>query len=147
MTKQNLERTEITVHHIQDIDDEIFAKDLNLDNIGESELDSMVESFNNRLQTTLDSHAPEIRKIITTRPKNPWFTPELKLQKQAVRYREKAWRKYKEQHHWQTLQTEHNKYKSLLKSIKRKTLTEKVDKCRHGTKGLYALVANLTGTK
>ena len=107
----------------------------------------MVESFKNRLQTTLDSHAPEISKIITTRPKNPWFTPQLKVQKQAVRCREKAWRKYKEQHHWQALQTEHNKYKSLLKSIKRKTLTERVDECRHDTKGLYVLVANLTGTK
>ena len=107
----------------------------------------MVESFNNRLQSTLDSHAPEIKKIITTRPKNPWFTPELKLQNQAVRCREKAWRKYKEQHHWQALQTECNKYKSLLKSIKRKTLIEKVDECRHDTKGLYSLVAILTGTK
>ena len=113
----------------------------------DSELDNTVESFNNRLQATLDSHAPEISKITTTRPKNPWFTPELKLQKQSVRYREKAWRKYKEQHDWQALQTECNKYKSLLKSIKRKTLTEKVDDCRHDTKGLYALVANLTGTK
>ena len=45
------------------------------------------------------------------------------------------------------MQTECNKYKSLLKSIKRKTLTERVDECRHDTKGLYALVANLTGKK
>ena len=107
----------------------------------------MVESFNNRLQTTLDSHAPEISKIITTRPKNPWFTPELKFQKQSVRHREKAWRKYGEQHQCQALQTECNKYKSLLKSIKRKTLTERADDCRHDTKSLYALVANLTSTK
>ena len=147
VTKQNMERKEITFHLIKDIDYEIFAKGLHLDNIQESELDSMVESFNNRLQTTLDSHAPEIRKIITTRPKNLWFTPELKLQKQAVRCREKAWRKYKEQHHWQALQTKCNKYKSLLKSIKRKTLTERVDECRHDTKSLYTLVANLTSTK
>ena len=81
VTKQNMERREITFHNIKDINYEIFAKDLHLDNIEESKLDSMVASFNNRLQTTLDSHAPEIRKIITTRPKNPWFTPELKLQK------------------------------------------------------------------
>ena len=45
------------------------------------------------------------------------------------------------------MQTECNKYKSLLKSIKRKILIEKVDDCRHDTKGFYALVANLTGTK
>ena len=120
-----MEWKEITFRRIKDIDYEIFAKDLYLDNIEENELDSMVESFNNRLQSTLDCHAPEIKKIITTRPKNPWFTPELKLQKQAVRCREKAWTKYKEQHHWQALQTECNKYKSLLKSIKRKTLIEK----------------------
>ena len=80
VTKQNMERKEITYRRIKDIDYENFAKDLYLDNIEENELDSMVESFNNRLQTTLDSHAPEIKKIITTRPKNPWFTPELKLQ-------------------------------------------------------------------
>ena len=147
VTKQNMERKEITFRHIKDIDYAIFAKDLYLDNIEENELDSMVESFNNRLQSTLDSQAPQIKKIITTRPKNPWFTPELKLQKQAVRCREKAWRKYKEQHHWQALQTECNKYKSLLKSIKRKTLIKKVDECRHDTKGLHSLVANLTGTK
>ena len=146
VTKQHMERKEITFHWTKDIDYESFTNDLHLDDIEESKLDSMVESFNNRLQTTLDSHAPEISKIITTRSKNPWFTPELKLQKQSVRCREKAWRKYKE-HHWQALQTEHNKYKSLLKSIKRKTLTEKIDDCRNDTKGLYALVANLTGTK
>ena len=147
VTKQHMERKEITFHHTKDIDYEIFTKDLHLDDIEESELDSMVESFNNRLQTTLDSHAPEISKIITARPTNPWFTPELKLQKESVRHREKAWRKYKEQRHWQALQTECNKYKSLLKSIKRKTLTEMVDDCRHDTKGLYALGANLTSTK
>ena len=72
-----MERKEITFHCIKDIDYENFSKDLCLDNIEESELDSTVESFNNRLQITLDSHAPEISKIITTRPKNPWFTPEL----------------------------------------------------------------------
>ena len=66
----------------------------------------------------------------------PLVTPELKLLKQSVRCREKAWRKYKEQHHWQALQTECNKYKSLLKSIKRKTLIERVDDCRHDTKGI-----------
>ena len=147
VTKQNMEMKEITFPCIKDIDYELFAKDLHLDNIEESELDSMVESFNKRLQTTLDSHTPEIRKIITTRPKNPWFTPELKLQKQAVRCREKAWRKYKEQHHWPALQTECNTYKLLLKSIKRKKLTERVGECRHDTKDLYVLVANLTDTK
>ena len=61
VTKQNMERKDITFRHIKDIDYEIFAKDLHLDNIEESELDSMVESFNNSLQTTLDSHAAEIR--------------------------------------------------------------------------------------
>ena len=79
VTKQHMERKEITFHRIKDIDYEIFTKELHLDNIKESKLDSMVESFNNSLQTTLDSHAPDISKIITTRPKNPWFTPELKL--------------------------------------------------------------------
>ena len=45
------------------------------------------------------------------------------------------------------MQTEHNKYKSLLKSIKRKKLTERVDECRHDTKGFHTLIANLTSTK
>ena len=85
VTKQHMERKEIMFCCTKDIDYEIFTKDLHLDYIKESELDSMVESFNNRLQTTLDSHAPEISGIITIRPKNPWFTPELKLQKQTVR--------------------------------------------------------------
>ena len=101
-----MERKEITFHCIKNIDYESFTKHLHLDDIEESKLDSMVQSFNNRLQTTLDSHAPEISKIITSRPKKPWFTPELKLQKQSVRHREKAWRKYGKQHHWQALQTE-----------------------------------------
>ena len=85
-----MERKEITFRCIKDVDYEIFAKDLHLDNIEESELDSMVGSFNNRLQTTLDSHAPEIRKIHYNQTKEPLFTPELKLQKQVVRHREKA---------------------------------------------------------
>ena len=85
-----MEWKEITFCCIKNIDYESFTKDLHLDDIEESELDSMVESFNNKLQTTLDSHASEISKIITTRPKNPWFTLELKFQKQSVRCREKA---------------------------------------------------------
>ena len=40
VTKQNMERKEITFCHIKDIDYEIFAKDLYLDNIEENELDS-----------------------------------------------------------------------------------------------------------
>ena len=76
-----MERKQITFCCITNIDYKSFTKDLHLDDIEESDLDSMVESFN-RLQTTLDSHAPEISKIIKTRPRNLWFTPELKLQKQ-----------------------------------------------------------------
>ena len=57
VTKQHMERKEITFCCTKDIDYEILTKDLHLDDIEESELDIMVESFNNRLQTTLDSHA------------------------------------------------------------------------------------------
>ena len=90
VNKQHMERKEITFCHTKDIDYEIFTKDLHMDDIKGSELDSMVESFNNSLQTTLDFHAPAISRIIITKPKNPWFTPKLKLQKQTVRCMEKA---------------------------------------------------------
>ena len=56
-------------------------------------LDGLIERYNTTLTSLLNDHAPIRKKAVTLRPANPWFTPEIQMEKVTRRRLERRWRK------------------------------------------------------
>ena len=56
-----------------------------------TDLDVLVDVYNNTLSKTLDEHAPEIDRTIKLRPHAPWYNDSLKSAKQVRRRLERKW--------------------------------------------------------
>ena len=105
----------------------------------------MIVDLEKQLKLVLDEMAPEKTKAILVRPTNPWFTEDVKTQKRLMRNRERKWRKYKLQSNWIAFKAEHNKYRAMLRSIRKTTLSDKVNECEQDTKKLYAFINSIVG--
>ena len=103
MPQRDIIKKSVTFRKIKDIDAAQVAKDVvkhPLLNIEDQidDIDILVTTLETALRESLDSHAPEKSKVRTCRPKCTWYTDDLKHQKGVVRYRERIWRKYREDH-------------------------------------------------
>ena len=77
-------------------------------------LDNLVERLETALSESLDVHAPKVDKTINVRRRCPWFTDEIKNQKQFLRRCDKIWHKYQQDHQWVVHKAEKGKYNQLL---------------------------------
>ena len=94
--KPPLEKIDITYRNLKRIDYSRFReeiKDLKLMHEKTLSLNDLVERYNTKLASLLNNHAPVRNKVVTLRPKSPWFTPEIKDQKAKLRRLERRWRK------------------------------------------------------
>ena len=110
------------------------------------DIDTLVTNLETALRESLDSHAPEKSKVITCRPKCPWYTDDLKHQKGVVRCREKIWRKYKEDHQWTAYKIEKRKYNNTLCESKQINILNKVNQCNRDMRQLFRLVSEITSS-
>lgn len=82
---------------INNINKEDFRRDLqdSLSEalVGETSVDSMTESYNSTLCSSLNEHAPETLREISLRPKAPWYTDSLRDLKRNKRHLERKWLK------------------------------------------------------
>ena len=62
-----------------------------------------------------------------------------------MRNRERKWRKYKLQSNWISFKAEHNKYRAMLRSIRKTTLSDKVNEHEQDTRKLYAFINSIIG--
>ena len=64
---------------------------VNLDDGNVTEdLDQMVTTLENNLSNLLEKHTPEATKTVTIKPKRPWYSKQVEIQKE-VRRHEKLW--------------------------------------------------------
>ena len=108
--------------------------------------DTLVTNLETALGESLDSYAPEKSKVITCRPKCPWYTDDLKHQKGVVRCREKICRKYREDHQWTTYKIEKRKYSNMLFESKQVNISNKVNQCNRDMRQLFRLVSEITSS-
>ena len=119
---------------------------LNLDSLHSCEhLDDLLDQFNHTLTTTLDEFAPLQTKMVTKRPRQPWFTQDLNILKRNKRRAEKTWRKHGHGHDhlWKSFVEQRTIFVKALKSSKKQILSAKVQECGIDTKKLYQLVNHL----
>ena len=116
-------------------------------NMADDEYSEFVLRFNNSLMNSLNDLAPQLTKMVTYRPKFPWFTEEVRQIKCRLHRSEKLWRKYREPDLWKAYISVRHEYKELLNKMKMEVISNKVKECRSDSHKLYALVNNLLGTK
>ena len=80
-----------------------FIEDLNLDEFPETDnINTLVNTLERKMKESLDDNTPETSQRISVRPKNPWFSDDLREQKRLIRQIEKKWRKYQMEAQWYT---------------------------------------------
>ena len=104
-----------------------------------NDLSELVGAIKNNMQKTLNSQAPFKKKQLPVSTRVPWFTNELKQQKQTVRYREWIWRQYRAEHQWTALKTERKKYIAMIRRAKTHTLSSQIIDAGKHTKKLCSL--------
>ena len=107
-------------------------------------LDEMVTYFDSGLKLITDKLAPEKKIKIPLRPKQPWYTSELRTLKSKVRKLEKKWLKYKLDCLCVAWKKARNSYYVHLNNSKKGTLRLKILDCHDDSKKLHKLVNNLT---
>ena len=103
----------INVRKLRGLDYDRLIEDMHIsDLLSISDFRELVNNMNKNFQEALDKQAPIKKKQLPIRIRVPWYTNELKQQKQTVRRRERIWRKYRANHHWLALKDERKKIHS-----------------------------------
>ena len=96
LAKPAFKRKEIAYRNLKRINFDRFREDIINSALMESDtlsLDGLIERYNTTLTSLLNDHAPIRKKVVTLRPANPWFTPEIQMEKVTRRRLERRWRK------------------------------------------------------
>ena len=116
ITRNEVKHKSVTFRKIKAINRDQFMSDLKFDVYPDNSTNDLASILEYELERVLDLHAPVQTLSISSRKKNPWFTPEVKRQKHLVRRKEKIWRKCQQDHQFGALCVQTNKYRELLKS-------------------------------
>ena len=82
------ENKETAYRNLKCIDFARFREDIRNLNLLDNDITSiadLVEPYNAKLVSLFDDHARVRNKVVTLRPKSPWFTPEIREQKMKRR--------------------------------------------------------------
>ena len=141
--KPNQKSVDIRKYNSSNI--QLFSESLNFQKVLEADdVNVAVDHYAKELQTKLDSFIPLKTKRITEHRKVPWFTDDIKIQRQLIRNRERVWLKYNQDHQWQAYKRERNRYKRMVTHQKTCFYSGKITELKGDTKSLYLLVSNLT---
>ena len=99
-----------------------------------TDLDKVIDKFQNELQRTLDQIAPEKLLKSRNRNKKPWFDKELYDQRRMMKNREWVWLKYQNAIQWKAYTRERNRFNTILKFKKFHSLHTLILENKHDTK-------------
>ena len=120
---------------------------MKLSSIEGEDLDELIDTYHVNATASIALLVPCEDKNIVIRRKFPWYTSEVREQKRIFRRREKIWRKYRLDHHWQALKRERNRYIRMLRYSRSNVLNAQIRDCFGDKSKLYNLVSSLTGTQ
>ena len=99
LPKKAFERKEVNYRKMKSIDLQEFRDDISdsplISTVYEAghDLESLLTLFNTTLIGLLDKHTPLKTRTITIRPSAPWYTEDIREEKQKRRALERRWRK------------------------------------------------------
>ena len=109
-------------------------------------LDKACHLFQEELLKALNQTTPLNTIKCTDRPKHPWHNKFITEHKRVVKTEKKAWRRYKQDHHWQAYTKERNIYNRIL-TYHKKDCQKRLKNQTRTLQKLFNLVNNLTGSK
>ena len=95
----------------------------------------------------VDKHAPEIERMITVRNPTPWSRKDIQQAKGDKRRAEKKWRKTRLQSDFEIYKNARNAYNKLLKDIKAKDLTKRIQANKSNSKNMYKAINSALNRK
>ncbi len=108
-----------------------------------SELSSLVDCYYTSLRGVLDLNAPVITKEIPVRPRQPWFTSDIKREIQCRRKMERKYLKSKLSVDKEALVHQKNKVNVLINSTRSGYYNNKIKDCGSDQKALFKIVNGL----
>ena len=82
-------------------------------------VEDLTNHYNSALTTVLDKHAPARVKMVTIRPKQPWFSDDLYGSKCEKRKWERKWRDTNLTVHYDLFKTARTKFNNMLLQAKK----------------------------
>lgn len=119
---------------------DLFTRDNSL-----LDLDHFIDLFYNTLQTLLDKHAPIKRIKVVDRVNQPFYTPEIKLQKQIRSKLESKWRRDKTTENETKFKFQAKHVSHLLKIAKRNYYRRTISEYACNPKKLWNVLSSLLG--
>ena len=107
----------------------------------------MFTEFKEEMTRALDEIAPLEDRGKPKRKSRPWYKSQLLEKMKGTRNRERAFNKYREDHHWRAFTREWNRYNTMLEFNKRQYIITKVNDSANNSRQLFKLVGNLLGKK
>ncbi len=133
--------------NIKDIDIDQFKKDIQdsylCQHSPQDDLSTMVGMYNSCLSDLLDTHAPLSERDLPVRPRQPWFTNEIKEQRQLRRKYERLYNRTKSICHEDLLRNQKNKVNALCHTARCDHYSQKVQSCGSDQKAMFRLIKEL----
>ena len=106
----------------------------------------IVDNFNSRLKSTLDSVAPLLSKTVKTKPTPPWRkNNEIKELKRQCRSAERRWRKSKLTIHYEILRQQLKTYNNTVKKARISHFSQLITINKNNPRFLFSTFNILTG--
>ena len=105
----------------------------------------MVAAYNDGLRRLVDNHAPQRTMTVTLRPDCPWYTVELRDEKQRRRRAERKWLQTRLDVHRQAYRAQCVVFNNMLVNAKKNYYTTKIGNCKNDQKHLFRITKNLMG--
>ncbi|XP_072014277.1 uncharacterized protein [Amphiura filiformis] len=110
-----------TMRDYRNLDSSVFVGDLT-DRLAStpatSDVNILLEHFNEVLRTVLDTHAPQSTRTRTIRPQAKWYNDEIRAEKREQRRLERKWRKNRLTVNRDSYMVQHEKVISLIEKAK-----------------------------
>ncbi|XP_077981930.1 uncharacterized protein LOC144436936 [Glandiceps talaboti] len=146
---RHIEENTVTFRQYKKINKEAFRNDILNSSLcdhallNNSDLDSLVSTYNTVLTELLDKHAPLITKRFTTRPTLPWINDEIRLTRRLRRRAERKWRQNQNHNSRLTFKQFRNKLSNRLENACTDYYCNAVSECQGDQKKLYSIVNSL----
>ena len=129
-------------------DVERFDQEVKLDGLESrlmvsSDVNDMVEDYNNTLKNILNKQCPLITKEIILRPHTEWYTDVIRTLKHQLRKAENTWRKSKLHVHKQIYQKLKNERNAAIQNSRKNYIKEKIISQKDNPKELYKTINGL----
>ena len=108
--------------------------------------DFIVDNFNCKLKSTLDSVAPLLTKTVKTKPVPPWRTATIKKLKINCRGAERRWRKSKLTVHYEILREQLKSYNNAVKQARTSHFSKLITDNKNNPRFLFSTFDLLTNT-